>query len=107
MLLYRSVLSFSSLALMPTLWACGSSSTTTPDAPGRIERIEMPSVSLAPSQETTLCVTLQLSNATPQLLRRVHSVIAPGSHHLIAYRMPAGTAVAPTPTPCEPFTDIL
>jgi len=66
----------------------------------------MPSLSLAPGEETTLCVILPLGNTTPQLLRRVHSVIANGSHHLIAYRVPASTPAEPTPTPCQAFSDI-
>jgi len=89
--------------------ACGSSTPATdasPDAAGQTLRLEMPSISLAPSEETTRCVTLSLGNATPKLLRRVHSVIATGSHHLIAYRVPATTPLDATPTPCEPFADV-
>jgi hypothetical protein len=90
--------------------ACGGSSTpaadAATDAPGRAARLQMPSVSLAPGEETTVCVILPLANPTPQMLRRVHSVIVSGSHHLIAYRVPAGTAAQTTPVPCQPFSDI-
>jgi hypothetical protein len=86
--------------------ACGSSSSTTPDA-GNVTRLEMPTVSLPPGQETTVCVTLALGNDTAQMLRRVHSRIATGSHHLIAYRVPPGTPAQTAPTPCTPFSDII
>src|SRR5882672_11229718 len=60
--------------LGPMLGGCTSSATTPdalPDAPGGVAALQMPSVSLAPAEETTMCVTLQLSNATPQMLRRI------------------------------------
>jgi hypothetical protein len=100
---------FPAPALALALAACGSSSSSPdamPDA-GRATRLDMPQISLASGEETTVCVTLPLANPTPQILRRVRSVIAPGSHHLIAYRMPAGTPTQATPTPCQPFADIL
>jgi hypothetical protein len=100
-----AVLCLTGLALA----ACGSSNSTPDAAPdaGQVMRLDMPSVTLAPSQETTLCVTLSLSNPTPRMLRRIHSTIANGSHHLIAYRVSAGTPLQSTPTPCQPFADIL
>ena len=97
-------------ALGSVVSGCGSSNPAspdaTPDAAANVTALHMPSVSLAPAQETTQCVVLQLSNDTPQMLRRIHSVIASGSHHLIAYRAPAGTPLQATPTPCQPFADI-
>jgi hypothetical protein len=91
----------------PMLGGC-QSSPSAPDAPssGNVAMLQMPSVALAPAEETTLCITLPLGNDTPQMLRRIHSVIASGSHHLIAYRAPAGTPAQLTPTPCQPFADI-
>lgn len=97
------------LGLGATLAGCGSSASTPdamPDAPGHTATLQMPSVALAPGQETTLCVVVPLGNETPQMLRRVHSVIASGSHHLIVYRVPATTPAQLTPTPCEPFADV-
>jgi hypothetical protein len=97
------------LALGVLLAGCSSSSSTpdaTPDPAGNAATLKMPSVSLAPAQETTMCVTLAMSNDTPRMLRRIHSAIAVGSHHLIAYRVPAGTPQQLTPTPCQPFADI-
>jgi hypothetical protein len=66
----------------------------------------MPSITLAPGQETTMCVVVQMSNTTPQMLRRVRSTINAGSHHLIAYRAADGTPPQATPTPCPPFADV-
>jgi hypothetical protein len=88
--------------------ACGSSDTADPalDAGTAVTRLSMPSISLAAGEETTVCMTLALGNATPQMLRRVHSTIAAGSHHLIAYRVAAGSPVSSTPAPCQPFADI-
>jgi hypothetical protein len=66
----------------------------------------MPQVALQPGQETTQCVILQLSNETPQMLRRIRSVISHGSHHLIAYRVPDTAPLHPEPAPCQAFEDI-
>src|ERR1043166_4193287 len=98
-------------ALLPlglALAACGSSDTA-PDAAGTgpAMRLEMPSIALAPGQETPQCVTLALSNATPRMLRRIRSTIAAGSHHLIAYRVPADSPLQASPAPCQPFSDII
>jgi hypothetical protein len=84
----------------------GSDSDPAPDASPPGATLQMPPVTLASGQETTLCVTLQLDNSTPQMLRHIHSSIAAGSHHLIAYRVPATTPLQPTPMPCQPFSDI-
>lgn len=96
------------VGLWATLAGCGSSASTpdaSPDAPGHTTTLQMPSVALAPGQETTQCIVVPLGNDTPQMLRRAHSVIASGSHHLIVYRVPATTPAQLTPTPCEPFAD--
>jgi hypothetical protein len=96
---------FAPFAICAALAACGSSATA-PDARPML-KLEMPRVALSPGQETTVCVTLPLGNTTAKLLRRVHSVIETGSHHLVAYRVPAGTPAHTSPSPCEPFSDIL
>jgi hypothetical protein len=96
-----AVVSSLCLALQLTQIGCGSS-----EASETTTVVTMPSVALAPGQETTQCVVIQLSNTTPQMLRRVHSAITAGSHHLIAYRAPAGTPQQLTPTPCPPFADV-
>jgi hypothetical protein len=76
------------------------------DAATPTASLQMPQVTLAPGQETTQCVVLEMPNATPQMLRRIHSAISHGSHHLIAYRVPADTPLHPVPAPCEAFEDI-
>jgi Copper type II ascorbate-dependent monooxygenase, C-terminal domain len=91
------------------LAGCGSSGDpldAMPDASGHTATLKMPSVSLAPGQETTMCVVVPLGNEAPQMLRHVHSVIASGSHHMIVYRVPVTTPAQLTPTPCEPFADV-
>jgi hypothetical protein len=67
----------------------------------------MPQVALAPGQETTQCVVLELPNETPQILRRIRSVISHGSHHLIAYRVPDTTPLQPAAAPCVAFADVI
>jgi len=91
------------LGLLP---ACSSSSEPPQDANAAPTTLQMPAVSLAPGDETTQCVVIQMSNATPQMLRRIRTVLSTGSHHLIAYRVQADTPLQPVPTPCQPFADI-
>jgi hypothetical protein len=69
-------------------------------------RLTMPQITLAPGEETTRCVVVEMANETPQMLRRIRSVLSTGSHHLIAYRVASGTALQPVPQPCFPFGDI-
>jgi len=85
--------------------ACGSSAMMV-DAAAAPTRLEMPSVALSPGDETTQCVVVQMANATPQILRRVRAVLSAGSHHLVAYRVPADTPLQPAATPCQPFADV-
>ena len=53
--------------------------------------------------EQTLCVSLDLGNASPMMLRAVRTHVTDGSHHLVVSRVD-GTSPAPTPTPCAPLT---
>jgi hypothetical protein len=95
------------LVIAALLGACGSdNSPAAPDAATPIASLRMPEVALQAGQETTQCVILQLSNETPQMLRRIRSVISHGSHHLIAYRVPDATPLHPEPAPCQAFEDI-
>jgi hypothetical protein len=100
------------LVVVALFGGCGTdhASATAPDATtdavAPSAALQMPDVALTPGLETTRCVVLQLTNDTPQMLRRIHSVISRGSHHLIAYRVPDTTALQGVPTPCEAFQDI-
>lgn len=70
-------------------------------APGDY-RLEMPAVTLAPGQETTVCVDLRLGNTAAALLRGIDVHLSAGSHHLIVYRSTM-TTERTTPTPCPPL----
>src|SRR6185295_12132845 len=95
------------LIIAALLGACGTDPpAATPDAATPTASLQMPQVALQPGQETTQCVVLQMSNETPQMLRRIRSVISHGSHHLIAYRVPDATPLHPEPAPCQAFEDI-
>jgi hypothetical protein len=99
----------SSAWLAAAVWllgACSSSPEVAVDAAAGPARLEMPSVALSPGAETTQCVVVQMSNATPQMLRQVRTVLSAGSHHLIAYRVRADTPLQTAPAPCQPFADI-
>lgn len=68
--------------------------------------VRFPDVALAPQQETTLCVQVALGNDTPQLVRRGRVELAPGSHHLIVYRMGADAGTWDTPRECTAFSGV-
>ena len=63
-------------------------------------------IALAAGVETTVCITLRLSNAQAVYVPRIRVELAPGSHHLVVYRSKA-TAENLTPTPCTAFQGIL
>ncbi|MFO0682407.1 MAG: hypothetical protein U0234_10165 [Sandaracinus sp.] len=58
---------------------------------------------VAPGVEQTLCITLDLGNDQPMMLRAVRTHLTDGSHHLVVSRAD-GYPVDPTPTPCAPLT---
>jgi hypothetical protein len=100
----RAVLLLASLALVACSGHTGSGSggagTGNPDAP----QVAIGPITLAPSQETTVCIVVPLGNAEDFVVRSVDVSLAPGSHHLIVYKTqdPEQT----TPYTCTPFTDI-
>ncbi len=55
-------------------------------------------------QEIVMCSIVALGNTTPIDVVQIDTSLAPGSHHLIAYRSSA-TATAP-PTPCNSFDGV-
>jgi hypothetical protein len=67
---------------------------------------QFPNVPLTPSEETTLCVQVALDNTTPQLVRRGRATLAPGSHHIIIYRMPSTAPTWSDPQPCSAFSGV-
>jgi hypothetical protein len=90
-----------------------SDAVATPDATPPFDgavphafRVDFPPTAVNSGQETTLCVQLSLGNPTAQLVRHGHVTLAPGSHHLIVYRMPAGTSTYATPRTCGAFSGV-
>lgn len=63
-------------------------------------------IPLAKGQETTVCVTKRMPTTTDVDIVSVGTTLAPGSHHLIAYRSSA-TTESPTPTPCNAFEGVI
>lgn len=64
-------------------------------------------VSVPPSQESTQCVWLRLSNDTEIKVHQLHNLLGTSSHHLIVYRDDMDTVEQATPVPCQPFTGAL
>jgi hypothetical protein len=64
-------------------------------------------VAVAPSQESTQCVWLRLSNDAEIKVHQMHNALSASSHHLIVYRDDLDTTEQPTPVPCQPFTGAL
>lgn len=58
---------------------------------------------IAIGDERTVCVTLDVNNASPRQVRAIRTHLPQGSHHMIVYR--SSQPVSPTPTPCFPFAD--
>lgn len=63
-------------------------------------------IPLSADEETTVCITMRLSNPDPVYIPRITVALAPGSHHLVVYRSTA-TTESLTPTPCTAFQGIL
>jgi len=53
--------------------------------------------------EQTLCMTLDLGNSAPGMIRSIRPTLSPGSHHMIIQRA-AVDEPRPVPTPCGAFT---
>jgi len=64
-------------------------------------------VAVAPSQESTQCIWLRLSNDAEIKVHQLHNVLSPSSHHLIVYKDDMDTTEQTTPVPCQPFTGAL
>jgi hypothetical protein len=63
-------------------------------------------ISVAAGEETTVCITMRMSNAQAVYVPRIRVQLAPGSHHLVVYRSKA-TSESLTPTSCTAFQGIL
>ena len=63
-------------------------------------------IPVAAGQETTVCVIKRLPTTADIDVVNVATTLAPGSHHLIAYRSNA-TTESPTPTSCSSFEGVL
>jgi hypothetical protein len=84
------------------LLACSSSSGST--AGSSDLQTGIGPIPLAAGQEETVCIVKPLGNAEDLLLTGFDMNLAPGSHHLIAYRTDAGEV--DTPYACAPFTGV-
>ncbi len=64
-------------------------------------RAQIGPLTIAPGQEATVCLVVDLGNAAPRMVRAVRSDLTDGTHHVIATL----TTEAPTatPTPCGAF----
>jgi hypothetical protein len=62
-------------------------------------------ITLAPTEEQTVCVIRRLGNLGHEYLRRIRAHIGPGSHHLVFYRA-VETTEQPDPFPCTGFSGI-
>jgi hypothetical protein len=63
-------------------------------------------IALAPGEETTQCIVIKMPTTTAQDIIGIGTVLAPGSHHLIAYKSTA-TTESLTPTACTSFSGVL
>jgi hypothetical protein len=63
-------------------------------------------IAVAPGVETTQCILIKMPTTTDQDVIAIGTVLAPGSHHLIAYKSNA-LAENLTPTPCTSFDGVI
>jgi Copper type II ascorbate-dependent monooxygenase, C-terminal domain len=63
-------------------------------------------IAVAPGTETTQCILIKMPTTTDQDVVGIGTVLAPGSHHLIAYKSSA-LAENLTPTPCTSFEGVI
>jgi len=77
--------------MQPDAWVPGAVTRSLTSGPYHVES----------GVEQTLCVTIDLGNTVPMMLRGVHTHITEGSHHLVVSR--ADGPADPTPTPCAPL----
>jgi len=64
-------------------------------------------VTVAPSQESTQCIWMRLSNDTEIKVHQLHNLLGMSSHHLIVYKDDMDATEQPTPVPCQPFAGAL
>jgi hypothetical protein len=64
-------------------------------------------VTVAPSQESTQCIWLRLSNDAEIKVHQMHNLLSTSSHHLIVYKDDMDATEQVTPVPCQPFTGAL
>ncbi|HEX4458756.1 MAG TPA: hypothetical protein VIA18_12355 [Polyangia bacterium] len=63
-------------------------------------------IPVAPGQETTQCILIKMPTTTDQDVIGIGTELAPGSHHLIAYKSNE-TVENLTPTPCTSFQGVV
>jgi hypothetical protein len=83
----------------------GGSTSDAPTTPP-LSTVGISGIPLNPGDEKTVCIIVNMKNAEPIMASKLTTTLAPGSHHLIAYRSSA-TAENLTPTPCPPLGGIL
>jgi hypothetical protein len=64
-------------------------------------------VTVQPTEESTQCVWMRLSNDAEIKVHQMHNVLGTSSHHLIVYKDDMDTTEQRTPVPCQPFTGAL
>jgi hypothetical protein len=64
-------------------------------------------VAVAPSEESTQCVWMRLSNDTEIKVHQLHNLLSASSHHLIVYKDDMDATEQLTPVACQPFTGAL
>ena len=75
---------------------------------GDVIGVDWGPVTVQPGEENTQCVVVELPNDQPVHIGKIHNQLGATSHHMILYKLTAGTAQpSSTPTDCQPFQDVL
>jgi hypothetical protein len=64
-------------------------------------------ITVNPGVDNTQCIVVNLNNPTTLKIGQIHDLLGNASHHMILYKLAAGTPLQPTPQDCTPFQDTL
>jgi hypothetical protein len=81
--------------------------TDGPPLVGTPYSLQYPTLEVAPGEENTQCIWLNLSNTSEITVHQVHNILSNNTHHLIVYKDDMDTTEQTTPVDCQPFAGAL
>jgi hypothetical protein len=95
-------------ALVVGVAACGTDGPTGPALTGEEFTLRWGPITVAPGEEGTQCMTIDVGNEESIFVHQIHNVLAAPSHHLVIYQLADDTSpVSSEPYACNPFSGTL